>query len=69
MAKLSGFLRPVNNDCIDCNHAIDPKAERNYIVYDQDKQEYRRECAKCHDKAKGFILGRHTATDGMIKAI
>lgn len=66
---MSGFLRPVNDLCIDCNRAIDPCAERNYICWDAPKQEYRRECAKCHDKVKGFVMGRRDRSDSLIHGI
>jgi hypothetical protein len=66
---ISGFMRPVNDNCIDCQRVIDPKTERNYIVFDEEKQEWRRECAKCHDKAKGVHLGRHTAKDGLLQGV
>lgn len=45
----AGFLRTVDNFCIDCNGQIDVCVERNYIVYDSDNQISKRQCAKCHD--------------------
>jgi hypothetical protein len=30
----AGFLRPVDDFCIDCNRQVDVWGERNYIVYD-----------------------------------
>lgn len=63
------MFRPANDLCIDCSRTIDPKAERNYIVFDSAKQEYRRECSKCHDKATGLHLGRHSAKDGLLQGV
>lgn len=55
-------FKPANDLCIDCNASINPKKERNYIVWHEEKKEYRRECAACHDKRLVLPFNRVRST-------
>lgn len=63
------FLRPANDDCIDCNLRIEICGERHYIVWDDEKKQYRRECGKCWDRRHGIYLGRSHASESIAKEI
>lgn len=60
------LFRPVNDKCIDCSKDIEFTVERNYIVWDWNKGEYRRQCAACHDKEKDVPFERKSAHDAVM---
>jgi hypothetical protein len=66
-------FKPINDICIDCDADIDPKAERNYIVWEppspkrgEHKGRYRRQCAICYDRAHQRPYERPSASTPII---
>lgn len=66
---MSWLFKPTDDNCLDCKTAINPKLERNYIVWDEIERVYRRQCATCHDAEKQLPFNRKSVDDATLHSM